>query len=181
LGYTTAWVHMPAILSVTDSSLLGCDAVLLGSRSCCWKECSAFSFSGQAVQDLPTNVKATYSSQCQKPLTLRHSVNIPEHWNPQLHSCEHLKTHINKHVHHSHDFLILISGFLTLYMYIGQSNRSFEKFCTSQFSASGFSNSFVIFEVSQIHHTQYLLLTLTDNLLCLQLHTLWSHFFLRAS
>ena len=137
---------MPAIMSVNDSSLLGCDAVLLVSVYCCWKECNAFSFSGQAVQDLPSNVKATYSSQCRKPLTLRHSVNIPQYCNPQLHSCEHLRTHtINKHVHHSHEFLILISGFLTLYMYIGQSNGNFDKFCTSQFSASGFSNSFVIF------------------------------------
>jgi len=44
------FICMPA-MSVNDSSLLGCHAVLLVSGSCCWKECNAFSFSGQAVQD----------------------------------------------------------------------------------------------------------------------------------
>jgi hypothetical protein len=88
-------------MSVNDSSLLGYDDVLLVSGSCCWMEYNTFSFSGQAVQDWPSNVKATYSSQYQKSLTLQNDVGTPEHWNPQLHGCEHLRTHnINKHVHH---------------------------------------------------------------------------------
>lgn len=113
-----AWVtqfhehNILAMMSMNDSSLLGRDAVtgewfliFEGMQCLCFQwsnspsltlECKGNMFIPNVGNLSPCSTVSTYQKT------------------EMLHGCEHPKTHnTNKHVHHSLDFFILISGFLT--------------------------------------------------------------------